>query len=253
MNSFIINFVETSSSDAFESQFSQELESTFRDPRINRSFESLITERNGNQEENDKSLYSHVFKQIKNKIFSINEINTIPQLSQEQIESFEKKYYTSDLSNSINRVKKLLVNNFNKKIELEIKIEDRKSQFEEFSKNIANSLKSIETFSDNSPQDENLKNLLSERIDWYYSKLELDSLKKEYSESLSEYSFFKNLLRSINDISPCGICQICMENQVGYFIDPCGHAICYSCNGKTKSPLCPFCRIHISSYKKMYL
>ena len=81
----------------------------------------------------------------------------------------------------------------------------------------------------------------------------MDSLKKEYSESLSEYSFFKNLLRSINDISPCGICQICMENQVGYFIDPCGHAICYSCNGKTKSLLCPFCRTHISSYKKMYL
>ena len=42
------------------SQFSEELESV--DSRVNRSFETLITERNAND---DNSLYSHVFKEIK--------------------------------------------------------------------------------------------------------------------------------------------------------------------------------------------
>ena len=224
----------------------------FIDPRVNRNFESLITERNGNQQEIDNSLYSHIFKQIKNKLYSINDIDNIIELNQSQIELCEKKYFTTDLSNSINRIKKLLVNNFNKKIELEIKIEDSKKIFEDFSKNITASIKSISFFSDE-PKDTELKNLLMERIEWYYSKLDIDSLKKEYSETMIEYSFFKNLLHSISDISPCGICQICMENQVGYFLDPCGHTICFNCNSKIKLNNCPFCRTNIIAYKKMYL
>ena len=247
MSAFIINFVDNF---PFDSNSSQEMSS---DPRVGRNFESLIMERNGNQEENDRSLYNHVFSQIKNKLFSLNESEPEEPLTQEQIDLYEKKYYTADLGKSINRVKKLLVDNFNKKIEIEIKIEDRKALFEEFCNNINSSLKSINSFCESSEKDIELKNLLSERIDWYYSKLDLDSLKKEYSEILNEYSFFKNLLRSITDISPCGICQICMENQVGYFTDPCGHTMCYNCNLKLKSPLCPFCRTNISSFKKMYL
>ena len=182
--SLLINFIENF---PLENSYSQDLSS---DSRIDRSFESLITERNGNQEELDSSLYSHVFSQIKNKLFSLTDFKKVESLSPEQIDFFEKKYYTSDLANSINRVKKLLVNNFNKKIELEIKIENRKEQFDQFCNNIKSSLTIISSFSENDDKDNELKNLLSERIDWYYSKLEFDSLKKEYSDSLNEYSFF---------------------------------------------------------------
>jgi len=223
-----------------------------QDSRLNRDLDSLINERNGNQEETDKSLYSFIFSQIRNKLFSSEIDDTSPLLTPEQIEVFEKKYCTSELANSINRVKKLLVNNFNKKIELEIQIDNNKKKFKEFCKNITCSLKSIDDFSSEA-EDLQLKELLSARIDWYYSKLEIDSLKKQHSEIMSEYSFFKGLLRSISQISPCGICQICMENQVEYFIDPCGHTICNICNIKSKVISCPFCRTHINSLKKVFL
>lgn len=232
------------------SQFSQELESV--DSRVNRSFETLITERNVND---DNSLYSHVFKEIKNKLFNLNEIPDIPKLTDEQKSSFNDKYFSSALSNNINRVKKLVVNFYNKKIELEITIEQNKNRYETFCKNITDSIKSIDSIiTIETEQDTALKESLNDRINWYYSELKLDALKKEYSDILLEYSYIKGILTEISSVMPTGICSICLENQVTYFIDPCGHTICTNCKDKSKNlSVCHFCRSNIIVFKRLYL
>jgi hypothetical protein len=224
------------------------------DSRINRNFESLIMERN--EIHDDKGIYSQIFKEIKDKIFSVNEIEDIPKLTDIQKEELNKKHFVDNFSNTINNIKKLLVNNFNRKLELEFVLEGNKKKFEAFTKNINDSISSINNIIDNemSSEDENLKELLSNRINWYYSKLNIESLKKEYSEILFEYSFFKDMLKSISEVLPSGTCGICLDNQVNWFIDPCGHSICNGCKNKfgllTK---CHFCRTTITSIKKLYI
>jgi len=188
---------------------SEEIEQN--DPRINRSFESLITERSVYDE---TGMYSLIFKEIKNKLFNLNEINEIPKITDEQKKSFEDRYYSSELSNNINRVKKLVVNFYNKKIELEIKLQQNKENYEVFCKNISDSIKSIDSIiSSETEEDSILKNCLMNRINWYYSELKIDSLKKEYSDVLLEYSYIKDLLQDISSLMPCGICQICLEKN----------------------------------------
>ena len=231
------------------SPFSEELEPP-SDSRINRSFETLITERNTND---DTLFYSHVYKEIKNKMFNLEEI---PQkLTDEDKKCFENKYYTSELTNNINRIKKLIVNFYNKKIELEITFEDNKKKYEIFCQHIMESITSISNIiTIETEQDTILKDCLMNRLSWYYSELKLESLKKEYSEILLEYSYLKGLLHEISSVLPCGICQICLENQVSFFIDPCGHTICGVCKEKSKKlSNCHYCRSNINSLKKIYL
>jgi len=224
------------------------------DPRISRNFERLIMERNGVQEEIDKSLYSQVFNEIKNKIFSMNEIEDIPKISDTQHEELNKKYYTADLNSTIQRIKKLLVNNFNKKIELEITLEENKKKFEEFTGTINKLIFSINGTPNTSEEDIALKDLLIGRINWYYSTLQLDQLKKEYSEILIEYSFFKDLLKSISEVSPGGTCGICLDRQVSWFIDPCGHTLCDLCKDQTKNlGKCHFCRTRKNTLKRLFI
>jgi hypothetical protein len=224
------------------------------DSRVSRNFEELIMERNGVQEDIDKSLYSHVFNEIKNKIFSMHEVENIPKLSETQREEMSKKYYTSEFNNTINRIKKLLVNNFNKKIELEITLNENKKKFEDFSKTINDLILYIHDAPNSSSQDEDesLKTLLSNRINWYYSNLDIDSLKKQHAEVLREYSFFKELFCSFSEVTPGGMCGICLDNQVTYFIDPCGHTICTTCKDKLRNN-CHFCRARVNSIKRVYI
>ena len=66
-----------------------------------------------------------------------------------------------------------------------------------------------------------------------------------------EYSYLKNILTDISSILPSGICRICLESEVTYFIDPCGHTICGLCKELSKSlTTCHTCRANITSLKK---
>jgi hypothetical protein len=223
------------------------------DSRTSRNFETLIMERNGIQEDIDKTLYSQVFSEIKNKMFSIHEIDDISNLSETQIEELSKKYFTGEFTNIINRIKKLLVNNFNQKISLELTLEENKKKFENFTTTINSLISSINLAPNKeSEEDKALKDLLVNRINWYYSNLEIESLKKQHSEVLLEYSFFKDLLKSFSEVSPGGICGICLDSQVTYFIDPCGHTICTKCKDKIRNT-CHFCRARVSSVKRVFI
>jgi hypothetical protein len=222
------------------------------DSRTTRNFETLIMERNGIQEDIDKSLYSQVFSEIKNKMFSIHEIENIPNLSDSELKELSNKYLTSEFTNIVNRIKKLIVNNFNQKISLEITLEENKKKFEQFTNTINSLITSINSAPNVEQEDQALKELLISRINWYYSNLDIESLKKQHSEILSEYSFFKDLLKSFSEVSPGGTCGICLDSEITYFIDPCGHTVCTNCKPKINNK-CHFCRTSISSIKKVFI
>ena len=57
----------------------------------------------------------------------------------------------------------------------------------------------------------------------------------------------------LSSISNSTICQICLENQIEYFIDPCGHTICKKCAEKTlNTPNCHYCRTKKNELKKLF-
>lgn len=105
--------------------------------------------------------------------------------------------------------------------------------------------------------DTTLKQLLQTKIDSYYHNLELDKLINEYEESLKQFKLVKYKLSTIfGSIIPSTSCQICLENQVEYFLDPCGHTLCGKCKltcENTRSTNCHYCRTKRNSFKKLFL
>ena len=55
-------------------------------------------------------------------------------------------------------------------------------------------------------------------------------------------------------IIPTITCQVCLENQIEYFVDPCGHTICKVCKVECeKLKNCHYCRTPRNGYKRLYL
>ena len=93
-----------------------------------------------------------------------------------------------------------------------------------------------------------------EKINNYYLFLNLENLKNELDSVNKDYLSIKQLFHDLAGILPANVCQICLENQINYFIDPCGHTICTTC--KEKRPglqKCHFCRTNITVFKRLYL
>jgi hypothetical protein len=229
----------------------------FNDNHVNRSFETLITERS--QSDENSVAYSEFFKEIRNKLHTIYDPPVVSDLiTDEQIEIFNKRYPSSStLKSNINSIKKSIVEFYDKKSKLEHDIEESQKKYQMFSESILTSIVYMYNITNNTtetPEDIQLKDILMDRIQWYYSQLKIDSLKKEYADVLQEYSYLKGIITDISSVMPCGICQICLDEQVCFFIDPCGHTICENCKNRSKNnPNCSFCRTKVSKYLKMYL
>lgn len=223
----------------------------FTDNRINRNFQMFVTERS--QIENG---YSELFREIKSKMYSASSDECA--LTNEQTEIFNKKYSTSlELKTNIDTIKKLIVEFHDKKHKLECDLEERQKKYQLFSESILNSVKymhDITSSTSETSEDSQLKEILLNRINWYYSQLKIDSLKQEYSEVVQEYSYLKGIINQISTVMPCGICQICLDQQVCFFIDPCGHTLCGKCKDAIRNnTTCSFCRVKTNKFLKMYL
>ena len=200
----------------------------------------------------DHGVYSDVFTNIKEKIFLSSECDDI-ELTVLENKEFEAKYnvpYTS-----ISDLKKNIIQFYTKKIEFSLLIEERRRLFNTFCNNISNSISSINDIIKEkcSQQDTNLKDLLNDRIEWYYKKLDIDKLINiEYSIK-SEFHFLKKALIELSEINPT-ICMICMEKQISWFIDPCGHTLCTDCKLRTdKTISCHYCRALKNKLNRLYL
>ena len=96
--------------------------------------------------------------------------------------------------------------------------------------------------------------VLKDKIDSYYQKLEIDTLIENYEESMKQFKIAKYKLSSIfGNVAPTAMCQICLDNQVEYFLDPCGHTLCGSCKVSCESKThCHYCRTKRNNFKKLY-
>jgi len=220
----------------------------FTIPRFDRTFEQLITER-GENNFNDNT-FNEIFEKIKEKIFILGDCDI--ELIESDRKKYSKKYETEDINIIINNLKKNIVLLYNKKIELEIEIENKTKIYNDFLININSLITSINGIEHE--DNKQLNTLLKNKIDWYYNYLNLDKLISEQFDVVSEFSYLKSTIKNFNSISISSICAICLEKQVSWFIDPCGHAVCDDC--KTKSELsvyCHYCRNKKTKYNRLYL
>ena len=226
----------------------------FTIPRFDRTFEQLITERGDNFNENNfnfnDNTFNEIFEKIKEKIFILGDCDI--ELIESDIKKYSKKYETEDINKIINNLKKNIVLLYNKKIELEIEIENKTKIYNDFLMNINSLITNINEI--HHEDDKQLNTLLKNRIDWYYNYLNLDKLISEQFDIISEFSYLKSTIKNFNSISNTVICSICLEKQVSWFIDPCGHTICDDCKNKSEiSANCHYCRHKKTKYNRLYL
>ena len=203
---------------------------------------------------NNSIMYNGIFSLIRNKLFIINdsENDINPNIDPVLLDEIKNKYSFNNSSNILTDFKRKVVILHNKKIETEIIFSNNTKEYTKFTDNILSLVNTIKEF--DTSGDEVLIQLLTEKIQWYYSELKLESL-KETKESLEkEYRIIKGLLSEFAGFLPATACQICLENQINYFTDPCGHTICTDCMEKSKGVRkCHFCRGSITSFKRLYL
>jgi len=213
------------------------------------------------QNNSERNMYNGIFSLIRNKLFIINDSestensensentqNTDPVL----LEEIKNKYSFNNSSNTLTDFKRKVVILHNKKIETEIIFSNNKKEYTKFTDNILILINTIKEF--NTSGDEVLIQLLTYKIQWYYSELKLESLKETTDALEKEYRIIKGLLSEFAGFLPATACQICLENQINYFTDPCGHTICTQCMEKSKGVRkCHFCRGSITSFKRLYL
>jgi hypothetical protein len=246
--------IESISSDIFFQELSnvnnEELES-----RINRNYEVLIAERNQELSENTElitnNLYNKIFNEIKNKLLIISDDNT-ETISESIKKDFLESHNLMGIQEVINKLKKVIVEIHNKKIELDITRNEACLKFKKFSDLVIATVNIIKESSE--PDDKKLSELLMDKIGRYFLLLDLENLNNSVNSVNKEYLSIKQLFLELSGMIPATVCQICLENQINFFMDPCGHTICTYC--KEKRPglqKCHFCRSNISTFKRLYL
>jgi len=214
-----------------------------------RTFEELITERGENlfPNEIDSGVdYIVFFEKIKNKLFKINHSLDVNVNDFDDIKQFKDLF---------NNLKKEICDAYIALTKSETKLKISTDKYISFCENIKNSIESIVSCGLNDDSDKELINSLEKKINLYYDNLNIPELTVQYQ---SDYTIFEKIKYKISMISGTVIspttCQICLENQVEYFIDPCGHTICKECKITCESsPSCHYCRTLKKCYKRLYI
>lgn len=212
---------------------------------ISQMFDQMVLER---------SLHSFesIFTSIKEKIFAINDPILI---SPEEIEIYKEKYNISDTVLCIETLKKNISTLYQNKIKIDNKIDNSFKKYNDFLQSLSDFTEKmqsvVEIFTD---QDQEFKDTVHDRIEWYYKQLGLEELLNEQKSITNEYNYLLNVIKGLSEITnPC-MCQICYTNQVSFYLNPCGHTLCESCKNKYQiSKNCHYCRTSINSFNKLFL
>jgi len=239
---------------SFFSQTDPRLNRSFDEPRLNRNFEELVTQRGelsfeAESEPTDQNFYNSVFENIKEKLFIVSESDDI-EISPEEIITYKSKYNIEDHFKAITKLKKQISSLYLKKTEHEVLLQEKRRKYTSFCENIKNCVLFIDEMND---QDDTLKQLLNERINWYYNELDIDNfINMEYNLK-KEFTFLKKSIKEFVRISPT-VCSICMEHEISWFIDPCGHTMCEQCKVNTeRTQRCHYCRTEKQKLNRLYL
>lgn len=257
MSSSVSSFIQSGSSSVLLfSNLNYDSELINYDPRFNRNFDEMVSERIDTH-----GFYTNVFETIKNKLYTISD--TEPNLSEVKKIEYEHKYQFGHFNNLTDILKKTIVEFYQNKIKIEQEFETNKIKYENFSKNIlqtiiaindVNGVNNVNNVNGTlSEQDTHFKDILIERINWYYTELNLENLKNQCDELNNEFIYIKSFMLQLSSMTNNIICQICQENQITHFIDPCGHTICGICKDRSDRMIhCHFCRAKTNSYKKLF-
>ena len=204
-----------------------------------KTFEELITERGTENKVN----YDTLFENIKNKLFDLKKIEATEIID---IGKFKEPYI---------ELKKSVCDIYINFITSESELNEAKEKYSLFCENIKKTITSIDICGINDESDVLLKELIEKKIDSYYINLNLDQLKNNLNISFNKLQETKQKINIIFGIIPVTICQICLENQIEYFVDPCGHTLCGVCKDKCVkvSSSCHYCRTNRNSFKRIYL
>ena len=208
-----------------------------------RTFEELVTER-GEFNLTSRIDYTTLFDKIKSKLNNIN--------LDFEFDVHDEMEYTENVI----AFKKQICDVYLDFLHSDNVLKNAREKYVLFCENIQNCLKTIISCETEYNQDDvTLKTILENKIESYYTFLDIDTLIDNFNKNFKEFERVKyktSLL--VGSILPTTICQICLENQVDYFIDPCGHTICSNCKKNlTILNKCHFCRSRIEKIKRVYI
>ena len=169
-------------------------------------------------------------------------------LTESQIEEFDKDYCLPVIKESMGIFKKKIKELNFKKINISLKLREAKREHKLFCKVVSNTTNILD-------KDDPLIDLLNTRMAENKKKLDIVSLEEQNTSILCEEGYIKKTLNDFTGLINPSVCNICYENQVTHFINPCGHTICGDC--KDKMPFgndnCHICREKIKKYFKLFL
>jgi len=233
------------------SYLSSSSSSEVMESRLSRNFDELITERESvNVPINE---YLSLYDVIREKLFIINAGDDI-DLTQDEVSKYEEKYNTKQTKYIIKKLKEDITLVYLQKIENSVLIEENKRLYNSFCNHVLESIKSINGIKINpDKKDTELINLLHNRINSYYDELGFDKLLQSQYHINSEFEFLRKSIIELSGIVP-SVCSVCMDRQVTWFINPCGHTICTECKSKTeKTNSCHYCRGPRLNFSKLFL
>jgi hypothetical protein len=206
--------------------------------------------------------YNFVFNKVREKINSLEQVQNIivPVENNETVIKFKECF---------SNFKKDICQVYFKFAEAEQKYNDAKKKYTTFCESLQKTIHAIDicnviepvviptTQQQEQPVDDNeqtLKQLLNDRIDTYYNRLNLEALKNEYSACRDAMFVEKSIISEIvGVILPINTCSICIDKPVAYFNMPCGHTFCETCKPECeKTKKCHCCRTERTDIKKLF-
>ena len=206
--------------------------------------------------------YNFIFNKVREKINSLEQahINIVPVENNESVVQFRECF---------SNFKKDICQVYFKFADAEQKYNDAKKKYTTFCESLQKTIHAIDlcgiieqvsiptTETSEQPVDESehtLKQLLKERIDTYYTRLNLEALKNEYTACREAMLIQKSKITEIvGVILPINTCSICIDKPVAYFNMPCGHTFCETCKPECeKTKKCHCCRTERTDIKKLF-
>jgi hypothetical protein len=225
---------------------------------VNRTFEELISERgdlniyfsNTSNTSNTSGLsidYNTLFEKIKTKLLRIDTISDIDITNCPIINKYREDFLA---------LKKNICDIYLDYMKSETELNEAKEKYTTFCESIKNCVHFIHKTGTADENDILIKEMLEKKIEDYYEKLNISFLIQNFDEKRLDFEKTKYKISTITGaLLPTTICQICLENQVDYFVDPCGHTICKTCKNtcENKSKNCHYCRTVKNGYKRLYI
>jgi hypothetical protein len=126
---------------------------------------------------------------------------------------------------------------------------------------ILGSLKTLPNISESNPASLVLYSSIHTYVKY---EMESNNIENDYKEFMHQYGLFHNY-RSLLQLGsssyvgitesqkpPGSVCNICMNDNISYALNPCGHTYCTNCAQKTRSN-CFICRTSIQHKLKIYV